>query len=141
MVKEPTYEELQKRNNELEKSAFEHKHTEELLQKKSRELQETVKKLTCLSAISNLFENPELSVEDILELLAVELVGMVPEDENVILSTNRGLPVVLDGKSKAGVAFHNIARRLKGETVPFLNMDEDNGFFGRLARFIRPGGS
>ena len=55
-----------------------------------------------------------LSVEDILELLAVDLIGMVPEDENVMLSTNRGLPVVLDGNSKAGQAFRNIARRIKG---------------------------
>ncbi len=81
-----------------------------------------------------------LSVDDILELLAVELVGMVPEDENVILSTNRGMPVVLDGKSKAGQAFRNIARRINGEQVPFLDLDEQDGFIGRLARLIRPGG-
>jgi septum site-determining protein MinD len=82
-----------------------------------------------------------LSVDDILELLAVELVGMIPEDENVILSTNRGMPVVLDGKSKAGQAFRNIARRLMGEQIPFLNLDDDGGFFGRLARMIRSGGN
>lgn len=82
-----------------------------------------------------------LSVEDVLELLAVELIGMVPEDENVILSTNRGVPVVLDGKSRAGQTFRNIARRLAGEQVPFLNMDEDGGFLGRLTRLIRPGGN
>ena len=81
-----------------------------------------------------------LSVDDILELLAVELVGMVPEDETVILSTNRGMPVVLDGKSKAGQAFRNIARRINGEQVPFLDLDEQDGFFGRLTRLIRPGG-
>ena len=81
-----------------------------------------------------------LSVEDVLELLAVDLIGMVPDDENVMLSTNRGLPVVLDGKSKAGQAFRNIARRINGEDVPFLNLDEEAGFFGRLTRLIRPGG-
>jgi septum site-determining protein MinD len=82
-----------------------------------------------------------LSVDDILELLAVELVGMIPEDENVILSTNRGLPVVLDGRSRAGLAFQNIARRLKGDEVPFLSLDDEGGFFGRLARIIRSGGN
>ena len=82
-----------------------------------------------------------LSVEDVLELLAVELVGMVPEDDNVVLSTNRGMPVVLDGKSRAGQAFRNIAHRLTGEQVPFLNMDDEGGFLGRLARMIRPGGN
>ncbi len=80
-----------------------------------------------------------LSAEDVLELLAVELVGMVPEDENIVTSTNRGMPVALNGKSKAGQAFRNIARRLKGEEVPFVDMD-DEGFFGRISRLIRSGG-
>jgi septum site-determining protein MinD len=82
-----------------------------------------------------------LSVDDVLELLAVELIGMVPDDEAVVTSTNRGMPVSIDGKSKAGQAFRNIARRLKGETVPFLELEEETGFFGRLARMIRPGGA
>ena len=81
-----------------------------------------------------------LTVEDVVELLAVELIGMVPDDENVLLSTNRGAPVVLDGKSKAGQAFRNISRRLQGEQVPFMRLDDESGFFGRLTRFIRPGG-
>jgi septum site-determining protein MinD len=82
-----------------------------------------------------------LSPDDVLELLAVELVGIVPEDENVILSTNRGMPIALDGKSKAGQAFRNIARRLQGEKVPFIEVNEQGGFFGRLSRLIRPGGA
>jgi len=49
--------------------------------------------------------------------------------------------VVLNGKSKAGLAFRNIARRLMGEEVPFLNLEDEGGFFSRLTRFIRPGGS
>jgi septum site-determining protein MinD len=82
-----------------------------------------------------------LSPDDVLELLAVELIGIVPEDENVILSTNRGMPIALDGKSKAGQAFRNIALRLRGEHVPFLSMDEQGGLFGKLARLIRSGGN
>jgi septum site-determining protein MinD len=82
-----------------------------------------------------------LSPEDVLELLAVELIGLVPEDESVVMSTNRGMPVALDGKSKAGTAFKNIARRLRGEQVPFMAMEENGNLLGRLARLIRPGGN
>jgi len=82
-----------------------------------------------------------LAVDDILELLAVQLIGLVPDDDSVLTSTNRGTPVVLDGKSKAGLAFRNIARRLNDEEVPFLSMEDEGGFFSRLTRFIRPGGS
>jgi septum site-determining protein MinD len=82
-----------------------------------------------------------LSADDVLELLAVELIGMVPDDENVVTSTNRGTPVVLDGRSRAGMAFRNIARRLQGQDVPFISLDEQGGLLGRLARFIRPGGN
>ncbi len=82
-----------------------------------------------------------LSPEDVLELLAVELIGIVPEDENVILSTNRGVPIILDGKSKAGQAFRNIAKRLCGENVPFMQINEQGNLLNRLARLIRQGGN
>jgi septum site-determining protein MinD len=82
-----------------------------------------------------------LAIEDILELLAVDLIGVIPEDEFVVMSTNRGVPVSIDGKSRAGQAFRNISRRIKGEQVPFMNLEEQGGFFGRLSRMIRPGGS
>jgi len=82
-----------------------------------------------------------LSADDVLELLAVELVGLIPEDENVITSTNRGLPIALNGKSRAGQAFRNIARRLRGEDVPFLEMADETNIIGRLARWFRPGGN
>jgi septum site-determining protein MinD len=82
-----------------------------------------------------------LSAEDVLELLAIELVGLIPEDEIVITSTNRGMPVSLNGRSRAGNAFRNIARRLHGEEVPFTELVDDAGLFGRLARLFRPGGN
>lgn len=81
-----------------------------------------------------------LSPDDVLELLAIELIGMVPEDENVITGTNRGCPVALDGKSRAGQAFRNIAQRLQGEKIPFLEMEDNGGFFGKLSKMIRSGG-
>jgi septum site-determining protein MinD len=82
-----------------------------------------------------------LAPDDVLELLAIELIGIVPEDEAVVVSTNRGQPVALDGKTKAGQAFQNIARRLKGEQVPFLDFEGAEGFFQKLSKMIRPGGN
>lgn len=75
-----------------------------------------------------------LSSEDVLDLLAIELIGIVPEDENVIIASNRGAPVAADGKTKAGQAFRNIAKRLKGETVPFLDLDAQGGLWERIQR-------
>jgi septum site-determining protein MinD len=82
-----------------------------------------------------------LSPDDVVELLAIELIGIVPEDEDVILSTNRGVPIVLDGKSKSGQAFRNIAARLSGNDVPFISLEDSNGFFGRISRLMRSGGN
>ena len=81
-----------------------------------------------------------LAPDDVLELLAVELIGIVPEDDTVVVSTNRGQPVAMDAKSRAGQAFQNIARRLKGEQVPFMDLDEKKGVLGWLSRIARAGG-
>jgi len=82
-----------------------------------------------------------LSVEDVLDVLAVPLIGLIPEDEGIIVSTNRGSPVALDEKSRAGQAFRNIARRLTGEEVPFMSLEENRGLLQKLtARFARSGG-
>ncbi len=82
-----------------------------------------------------------LNIDDVLELLAIELIGVVPDDEAVVMGTNRGTPVALDGKSRAGQAFRNIAQRIRGNQVPFLDLEDHGGLFGRLARLIRPGGA
>jgi septum site-determining protein MinD len=82
-----------------------------------------------------------LATNDVLELLAVELIGIVPDDENVVTSTNRGIPIALNGKSRAGQAFRNIAHRIAGGNVPFLDLEEQSGFLGKLSRLFRPGGA
>jgi septum site-determining protein MinD len=82
-----------------------------------------------------------LSTEDVLDILAIPLIGIIPEDENILVSSNRGAPVAMDEKSRAGQAFRNIARRLKGEEVPFMSLEDNKGFLHKLAaRFGRPGG-
>ena len=78
-----------------------------------------------------------LSTEDVLELLAIHLVGVIPEDEAVIVASNRGQPVTLSNNSKAGQAFRDIAKRLLGDDVPFMNIEGNNGFLNRLTKMIR----
>lgn len=75
-----------------------------------------------------------LSADDVLDLLAIQLIGIVPEDEAVIVGSNRGAPVALEAKSRAGQAFRNIAKRLQGQEVPFLDLDKQEGLWGRIQR-------
>jgi septum site-determining protein MinD len=81
-----------------------------------------------------------LSADDVTDILAIGLIGVVPEDENVVPASNSGVPVTLNENSRAGIAFNNIARRLCGEEVPFMQLDESPGFFQRIARLFSGGG-
>jgi septum site-determining protein MinD len=81
-----------------------------------------------------------LDTGDVLEILAVELIGIVPEDESVLVSTNRGRPVAMDDKSPAGQAFRNIARRLLGEDVPFQTFRGQTNLLKRFLRMVRSNG-
>ena len=78
-----------------------------------------------------------------LQILAIDLIGVVPDDEMIVTATNRGEVAVLDRASQAGRAFSDIARRIKGEQVPFMRSEEQPGvldrFFGMFGR--RPRGS
>lgn len=82
--------------------------------------------------------NDMMSVHDVQELLSIPLIGVVPEDERVIVSTNRGEPLVLaETPSAAGIAFDNIARRLEGETIEFMDLDAaQNGIFSRIRNWL-----
>ena len=77
-----------------------------------------------------------MDISDILDILAVDLLGVVPDDETIVVSTNRGEPAALSPSSKAGQAYRNIARRLLGEDVPLLNLDGGNGLMRRLRRLF-----
>ncbi|HEY5427104.1 MAG TPA: septum site-determining protein MinD [Candidatus Tumulicola sp.] len=79
-----------------------------------------------------------LSVDDVCEVLAIELLGVVPDDEEIIDTTNRGEPVVLDETSRLRVIYDKIARRLEGEIVPFTSFDNQS-FFGRLIDAMKAG--
>jgi len=85
--------------------------------------------------------NEMLGVEDVQDVLgnSVKLLGIVPDDESIITSTNKGEPASMIEGSKAGQAYRNIARRLRGEDVPFMNLEEDNSFLGKLKKFFVAG--
>jgi len=65
-----------------------------------------------------------LDTADVLDVLAIDLLGIVPEDDAIIVSTNRGIPVVMENTSRAAQAFCNIAARLLGEDVPLMELEE-----------------
>jgi len=73
-----------------------------------------------------------LSPDDVREILACEIIGIVPDDEKVVTSTNRGEPAAADKASLAGEAFRAIASRILGEDVPLNEYTAKQGFFGRL---------
>ncbi len=79
-----------------------------------------------------------LSVEDVQEVLgnSVKLLGVVPDDNSIITSTNRGEPVALLKESISGQAYRNVAQRLLGQQVPFLDLDERNGLFDRFKKLF-----
>lgn len=80
-----------------------------------------------------------LTTADVIEILAIDLIGIIPEDEAIIVSMNKGIPIALDDANRASLAFHNIARRLLGEEVPFLDIREMPNLIERFVRFIRQG--
>ncbi|NMB02273.1 MAG: septum site-determining protein MinD [Firmicutes bacterium] len=65
-----------------------------------------------------------MDISDIDDILAISIVGVVPDDQDIIVSTNRGEPIVTDRKSRAGQAYRNIVRRLLGEEVPLMDLQE-----------------
>jgi len=77
-----------------------------------------------------------MDIADILDILAIELIGVVPEDESIVISTNRGEPAVMDMGSKAGEAYRRITRRIKGEEVPLMNLDEPTGIIDKLKKLV-----
>lgn len=80
-----------------------------------------------------------LTTADVIEILAIDLIGIIPEDEAIIVSMNKGIPIALDDANRASLAFRNIARRLLGEEVPFLDIREMPNLIERFVRFIRQG--
>lgn len=77
-----------------------------------------------------------LSIEDVLHILALPLIGIVPDSEDIVKSTNLGEPIALNEKSIVGEAFRRIARRILGEEVEFLDLESKKGIFNILKGFF-----
>jgi septum site-determining protein MinD len=78
-----------------------------------------------------------LHTDDVIDVLAVKLIGVVPDDEKIIISTNQGRPASMENGSMAGQAFRNIAARLEGQDVPFVNFEENGSIIKRISNFFK----
>lgn len=78
-----------------------------------------------------------LDVSDILDCLAIKLIGIVPDDKNITISTNKGEPIVLETNSLSGQAFKNIAKRITGEEVPFVSLESNSGFLSAFKKLFK----
>lgn len=108
-----------------------------ILQSKSKKAEqgETVKEHLLITRYSaeRVSGGEMLSVEDILEILAIPLIGVIPESPAVLQASNQGSPVILDDKSVAGQAYSDVIKRFLGEDVPHRFLDEaKKGFFKRI---------
>lgn len=73
--------------------------------------------------------------EDIEDILAIDLLGIVPDDEEIVISTNKGEPAVIERRSMAGNAYMNIAKRIAGEEVELLDIENDDE--GKLSKIFK----
>lgn len=77
-----------------------------------------------------------MTVEDILEILAIKLIGIIPDDQTIIISTNKGEPIVSDSKAIPAQAYKNVVRRILNEKVPFLDLEQYTGFMSIIKRIF-----
>jgi len=80
-----------------------------------------------------------LEIDDICQVLAIDLLGIVPDDEMVIKAANQGEPTVMNPNSRAAIAYRNIARRILGETVPLSQLEDKAGMFRKVKKFLGMG--
>lgn len=77
-----------------------------------------------------------MSVDDVVDILSVDLLGAVPDDEEVVVATNQGQPLVGNG-SMAGTAYANICKRIIGEDVPLMDLNVKTGVFSKIAGIFK----
>ena len=76
-----------------------------------------------------------MNIDDIIDILAIDLIGIVPDDEAIVISTNKGEPVVINPNTLSGQAFTNITRRIIGEEVELLNLDVNEE--GKISKILK----
>jgi septum site-determining protein MinD len=80
-----------------------------------------------------------MGLEDVVDILAIDVLGIVPDDEAIVVTTNRGEAAVAVSNSGAGAAFRNIAQRIINKDVPMREIGQEESFVARLKRFFRKG--
>jgi len=77
-----------------------------------------------------------MNIDDMIDILAIDLLGVVPDDDFIVVSTNRGEPAITIEQSLAGQAYRNVVRRIMGEDVPFMNLESDDGFLKKMVKLF-----
>jgi len=80
-----------------------------------------------------------MGLEDVVDILAIDVLGIVPDDETIVVTTNRGEAAVAVANSRAGAAFRNIAQRIIDKDVPLLEIGDEAGFKSKLKKIFRKG--
>lgn len=80
-----------------------------------------------------------MAMEDVTEILAIDILGIVPDDESIVISANKGEPAVTDSDSKAGQAYRNITQRIIGDNIPLMDLNTNNGLLDKVKKFFRFG--
>jgi septum site-determining protein MinD len=77
-----------------------------------------------------------MSIDDVVEILAIDLIGAIPDDENIVISTNNGEPIVSNQQLVSGKTYMNICKRILGEEVPYIDFQVPGGFFSKIKNII-----
>ncbi len=77
-----------------------------------------------------------MDISDMTDILNIDIIGIVPDDEHIVISTNKGEPAVRNLESMSGKAYRNITKRVIGETIPFLELDIQEGFMNRVMKIF-----
>lgn len=80
-----------------------------------------------------------MAMDDVTEILAIDILGIVPDDESIVISANKGEPAVTDSMSKAGIAYRNITQRILGNNVPLMDLDVDKGILNKIKKLFKSG--
>ncbi len=78
-----------------------------------------------------------MDIDDIIDILAIQLLGVVPEDESIVISTNRGEPAVMGNGSLAGEAYRRIARRVSGEKIAMYTLEDNQNIMTRFIKMLK----
>lgn len=78
-----------------------------------------------------------IDVDDVVQLLSIDLLGIVIDSDDVIKASNSGEPIALNPNNKASIAYRNIARRILGETIPLQSLAQQKGMFHKMKQLFK----